>query len=93
MALADVKKVKSVTRYQPGPLPPKLEDLGVYLINELNRLGSVLFNQSVFRLEETNVLPTKPRTGDIRYFDGTNADPGSGEGIYFYNSAGSWVKL
>ena len=93
MALADVKKVKSVTRYQPAPLPPNPEQLGIYIINELNRLGDILFNQSVFRLEETNAAPDKPRVGDIRYADGTNWDPGSGEGIYFRNSAGSWVKL
>jgi len=27
------------------------------------------------------------------YGDGTNFNPGSGEGIYFRNAAGSWVKL
>ena len=93
MALADVKKVKSVTRYEPGPLPPNVKDLGVYIITELNRLGGIMFNQSVMRLEQSNVAPDKPRIGDIRYADGTNWDPGSGEGIYFRNSAGNWVKL
>ena len=29
------------------------EDLGVYVVTELKRLGSILFNQSVMRLEET----------------------------------------
>ena len=35
MAMADVKKVKSVTRYEPGPLPDTPEDLGIYVVTEL----------------------------------------------------------
>ena len=37
MAMADVKKVKSVVRYEPGPLPEKKEDLGIYVVTELKR--------------------------------------------------------
>ncbi len=66
MAMASVKKVKSVTRYEPGPLPEDKEDLGIYVVTELKRLGSILFNQSVMRLEETNTAPAKPRDGNIR---------------------------
>jgi len=93
MTMASVKKVKSVVRYEPGPLPERVEDLGVYVVTELNRLGNILLNQSLLRLEQTNTAPSKPRIGDIRYSDGTNWNAGSGEGIYFYNAAGSWVKL
>ena len=66
---------KSVTHYEPGPLPSDPESLGVYTVEELKRLGNVLFNQATFRLERTNAIPDRPRAGDIRYFDGTNADP------------------
>ena len=59
MVMAAVKKVKSVTRYEPGPLPENTEDLGVYVVTELKRLGNILFNQSVMRLEETNTAPPK----------------------------------
>ena len=31
--------------------------------------------------------------GDIVYGDGTNFNPGDGEGVYFRNAAGNWVKL
>jgi hypothetical protein len=41
MAMAAVKKVKSVTRYEPGPLPEDKEDLGIYVVTELKRLGSI----------------------------------------------------
>lgn len=33
------------------------------------------------------------RAGLQAYADGVNWDPGSGEGIYYYNAAGAWVKL
>ena len=86
---------KSVTHYEPGPLPPDPESLGVYTVDELKRLGNVLFNQATFRLERTNAIPDKPRAGDIRYFDGTNADPlGTGvEGLYVFKKGSHWVNL
>ena len=86
---------KSVTHYEPGPLPSDPESLGVYTVDELKRLGNVLFNQATFRLERTNVVPDKPRPGDIRYFDGTNADPvGNGiEGLYVYKKGSHWVNV
>jgi len=88
---------KSVTHYEPGPLPSDPESLGVYTVDELKRLGNVLFNQATFRLERTNAIPDRPRAGDIRYFDGTNADPLSTgiEGLYVFKkgSPGNWVNL
>jgi len=83
---------KSVTRYEPGPLPEQVEDLGGYLVSELKRLGSILLNQSIFRLESVHVEPSRPRKGDVRYADGTDWNPGAGEGIYWYNGT-AWAKL
>jgi len=103
MAVASSKIIKSVVRYNPNPAPIQVDQLPDYLFNELNRLGEIIFNQNLLRLEPTNVAPgtttigvlkDKPRAGDIRYADGTNWNPGTtGEGIYFYNSSGNWVKL
>jgi len=97
MAINSDKVVRSVTRYEPGPLPQNQEDLGIYVNNELKRLGDVLFNQATFILERTNTVPARPRAGDIRYFDGTNADPlGTGvEGLYLFRKGdpGAWVNL
>jgi hypothetical protein len=94
MATYKDKVVKSVTHYQPSPLPINQENLGLYLTTELKKLGDILFNQATFRLERTHTAPTRPRGGDIRYADGTNWDPGSGEGIYFYKeSTSAWVQL
>ena len=94
MATYADRVVKSVTHYEPGPLPTDGEDLGIYVVTELKRLGDVLFNQATFRLERTHEAPTRPRGGDVRYADGSNWNPGSGEGIYFFNETSSaWVKL
>ena len=92
MAIADSKKFKSVTRYQPGPPPVNPQDIPVYLTNELNRLGEVVFNLSKLRLEETFAEPEKPRKGQLEYADGTDWNPGGGVGIYFFNGS-SWTKL
>ena len=83
---------KSVVRYEPGPLPEEVESLGGYVISELKRLGNIITNQSIFRLERTHIAPARPRVGDVRYADGTDWNPSGGEGIYFYNGT-SWVKL
>ena len=101
MANAPSKNVKSVNRWTPNPAPVNNDQLSDYLFHELNRLSDIIFNLDVFRLEPTNVDPKdqggddkgKPRNGDIRYADGTVCNPGSGEGIYFFNSSGAWVKL
>ena len=95
MANASVKNVKSVNRWTPNPAPLNNEQLSDYLFHELNRLSDVIFNLDVMRLEETNVVPNKPRDGDIRYADGTNWNPGSGQGIYVYIDDGTpaWEKL
>jgi hypothetical protein len=94
MATYADRVVKSVTHYEPGPLPTDGEDLGIYVVTELKRLGDVLFNQATFRLERIHEAPQRPRGGDIRYADGSNWNPGSGEGIYFFKeSTSAWVKL
>ena len=66
-----------------------------YLQDELGYISSAIEQQALGFLDVTNVEPEKPRQGMIRYADGTNWQPnGSGtEGIYFYNSSGTWVKL
>ena len=103
MAVSSNKRIKSVVRFNPNPAPVTAEQLPDYLFNELNRLGEIIFNQNLFRLEPTHVAPgtttigvfkDKPRAGDIRYADGSDWNPGgTGEGIYFFNSSDAWVKL
>ena len=103
MAVSSNKKIKSVVRFNPNPAPVATEQLPDYLFNEMNRLGEIIFNQNLFRLEPTHVAPgtttigvlkDTPRAGDIRYADGSDWNPGgTGEGIYFFDSSDAWVKL
>ncbi len=91
MATYTDRVVKSVTHYEPGAPPDNPEDMGIYVVNELKRLANVVLNQATFRLERTHEEPARPRTGDIRFADGSDWNPGSGEGIYWYGT--SWNKL
>ena len=64
-----------------------------YIQDELGYISTAIEQQALGFLDVTNVAPEKPRHGMIRYADGSNWNPGSGEGIYFFNSGGTWVKL
>jgi hypothetical protein len=51
-------------------------------------------NDDVIALElrPIHVEPKRPRVGMLVYADGTDWDPGSGEGVYVYASGG-WTAL
>ena len=94
MATYKDRVVKSVRYYEPGPLPLESEDLGIYVVTELKRLANTILNQSHLRVERIHAEPERPRGGDIVYADGTDWNPGSGEGIYFFDeTTQAWVKL
>lgn len=59
---------------------------------ELSKIRNELTIKDVLRLKKTYVEPTKPRDGDVVYADGTEWDPGSGEGYYGYYG-GNWNFL
>jgi hypothetical protein len=80
-------------RYTPSPVPTDPEDIPKYLFDELLKLQGALQENPVTYIEVKNAAPSRIKQGDIVYGDGSNFDPGSGEGIYFRNAAGSWVKL
>ena len=94
------KDVKAVNRWAPNPPPVEPEQLPDYLFNELNRLGDIVFNLDTFRLEPTYTVPTKSRSGDIRYAAGygtagTWGQALGADGIYAYIDDGTpaWEKL
>jgi len=77
----------------PQEPPSDPARLGAYILDELRRLSSSLSAPNeLLRLAVTNVAPPKPREGDVRLADGTNWDPGSGAGVYYF-SGSAWVKL
>lgn len=74
--------------------PPTRDESGLYTYNELTKVFDWI-RQPIgpeFTLEIRNVEPEKPQNGIVVYADGTNWNPGSGEGFYGYE-AGAWVKL
>ena len=81
-------------KFTPSMAPASTEELPLYLDNTLTQIKTSLDIARNGYLEVTYSEPDKPYQGDIRYADGTSWNPGgTGEGIYFYNAAGSWVKL
>jgi hypothetical protein len=84
---------KEFLRYAPETTTPNPEELPTIVDNNLFAIKGVLDAIQDGHLDVIYSEPTKPAQGDIRYADGTGWNPGAGEGIYFYNSSGAWVKL
>ena len=85
---------KEFLRYDPAPVPNNVDELPVYLANTLLEIRAAIEVARNGHLDVVYAEPDKPYQGDIRYADGTSWNPGgTGEGIYFYNAAGAWVKL
>jgi hypothetical protein len=81
-------------RFDPSLCPSDIEEIPSFIDSMLLEVRTVLDLVRDGHLDVSNVEPTSPQQGDIRYADGTNWNPVSGgEGIYFYNAAGAWVKL
>jgi len=74
--------------YIPGELPTdSIESLQRAIREELSKI-SESFRVGEFEsinLQELNVALDKNRNGDVIHADGTNYDPGSGKGIYYFN--------
>jgi len=87
------KDTDTIEHYVPEPPPgTQIEESAVYVYREYIRLSILLEEITKGYAEETNVDPEKPRDGDIRLADGTNWNPGSGQGFYGYYNA-QWNKL
>lgn len=87
----------SIVGYTPGPVPSNPVDIPRYLDEEFNRIAGVLMgllaNPASLRLAPMAAPPSMPAAGMIVYTDGTQWDPGSGEGYYYFNTNGVWTPL
>ncbi len=63
-----------------------------YVVEELEQVESQASIHDFIHLQEFNAVPLRPRTGLTVLADGTNWDPGSGQGVYTYYGA-TWNKL
>lgn len=75
--------------YSPGIVPTESEALRTFLVDELRTISEAM---STPIIEFRNVAPAKPREGMLYGADGTNWNPGSGQGVYCYYG-GAWTKL
>lgn len=73
--------------------PPESTPLAQWAQDQMQRLADAIDAlENGARIVHFKV-PTRPRTGHLYYADGTNWNPGSGEGLYEYRSNGNYYKL
>ena len=68
-------------------------ELRTWITNELFRLG----NNFTIESQKTTVSvlyasPERPQTGQIVFADGSDWNPGSGRGLYYYDT-NTWVHI
>lgn len=82
-----------MSTYYPRIVPSNSAELPQFLNQELHNISQEMTSpKEVITLEMLNSPPTKIREGMIVLADGTNWNPGSGQGVYcYYNS--TWNKL
>ena len=74
--------------YTPSILPTDANELSLAVQREFERLAQELrATQPSILLDRLNVAPSKPRNGMVVFADGTNWNPGSGQGFYGYKWA------
>lgn len=80
--------------YKPGTLPnPQVPQAVVSSTwGELRAIAAALKLLEEGKYEPLNNAPTKPRTGQLAFADGTNWDPGLGAGFYFYDGT-QWIAV
>lgn len=78
--------------YAPLFLAPQtLEEMSIWVNEELSRIAAEL---KLVELVEVNAAPTQPFNGLRVIADGTNWNPGSGRGVYWYDASdASWNFL
>ena len=79
-------------RYEPGPSPQTGEDTLAYVLQEFRNIAAAFTEVEEILLVELNVEPDKPRDGMVVLADGTNWNPGSGQGMYG-RIGGAWVQI
>ena len=64
-----------------------------WAVDQFERLAHFHNQLAKGHVEVLHVEPDNPRNGEIRFADGTDWDPGSGEGYYGYKEGTGWVLL
>jgi hypothetical protein len=78
--------------YKPAQATPSDQpSLIRYLFRELTRIGQA-FDTITPNAPTLNVAPVRPQEGDMVIADGTNWNPGSGNGLYIYLNS-TWTFI
>ena len=77
--------------YSPSNVP--FGNLTSWLQQELARIAASWGQIDFLEFTVHHAAPAKPKAGRVYYADGTNWNPGGGEGLYLYLSNGTWQKL
>lgn len=84
----------NINRYLPEAAPvTSLADLSAHVDRQFKLISNMLDMLADGQIERTYVVPTKLSDGMIRYADGTSWNPGSGRGMYFYDSTSAAWKF
>ncbi len=81
-------KYKADTPGEIRDFPALMDFLG----RELRKVQNAIAASLPEELEELHAVPVKLRSGLVVFADGTDWDPGSGQGVYVYYAA-AWHKL
>lgn len=78
----------------PPVVSPELQPIVEYVYREHQRLANMLSVLASGYIEVSHAAPERLDHGLIRLADGTNWNPGSGGGLYWYDSTtASWKFL
>lgn len=83
--------------FHAARLPPVVSDPDAVAVaqwarEELDAIMHRLNQPIALTFDEQHHAPEKPRVGLVVYADGTDWNPGSGEGLYVYKSGG-WTLI
>lgn len=86
---------RPIVQYSPTaiPRPLTLEGIARWVEQELGILARIMQESTSLELRPIHAAPSNPRPGMIVYADGTDWNPGAGEGVYVYSIALAWGKL
>lgn len=75
--------------YVPSPtLARTVEDLRRWATQELQRVAGAFTTAQTPTIPTLTAPPAKPITGQLALADGTDWNPGSGRGLYYFD--GTW---
>ena len=76
--------------YSPSNVPTNPADLSRFIAVELEKIRNEFTLTGDY--DVLHSAPDKPQVGMVRWADGSDWNPGSGEGLYEYRTTG-WSKL